>query len=183
MVNLENCTSEMLSVADAFKNEIFSIRTDRVSPDVLNNIIIDSYGSKMKLNQISNINNIDNKSLGVNVWDAGLITQVEKALMDSNLGATPKTNGLNIILSFPELTTDRRKELVKIISDMTEKYKISIRNIRRKFIDNTKDSEKEKTLSQDESKKFQDDIQKITDEHIKILDLVFKEKEKDLLNI
>ena len=183
MFDLSVCNNDMGTVVQAFKTEISNIRTDRVSPDALNGIVVDSYGSKMKLNQISNITNIDNKSLNISVWDVGLIQTVEKALIDSNLGATPQSNGPNIILSFPDLTTERRKELVKIISDISEKYKISIRNVRRKFIDDIKNDEKAKNISQDDSKKSQDDVQKTTDENIKLIELDFKEKEKDLLKI
>ncbi|MDC0861086.1 ribosome recycling factor [Alphaproteobacteria bacterium] len=183
MIDLNNCIHEMDGVTKSFKTEIANIRTDRVSPDSLNGIVIDSYGSKMKLNQIANITNIDNKSLNISVWDAGLIQVVEKSLIDSNLGATPQSNGSNIILSFPDLTSERRKELVKIISDISEKYRVSIRNVRRKYIDEVKISEKEKNTSQDESKKLQEEIQTITDNHIKSIDYDFKEKEKDLLKI
>ena len=183
MFDLLTCNHDMDTVVKAFKTEISNIRTDRVSPDALNGIVVDSYGSKMKLNQISNITNIDNKSLNISVWDAGLIQTVEKSLIDSNLGATPQSNGPNIILSFPDLTTERRKELVKIISDISEKYKVSIRNVRRKYIDDIKNNEKDKNISQDDSKKFQDDVQKTTDGHIKLIELDFKEKEKDLLKI
>ena len=183
MFDLSVCNHDMNTVVKSFKTEISNIRTDRVSPDALNGIVVDSYGSKTKLNQISNITNIDNKSLNISVWDAGLVQVVEKSLIDSNLGATPHSNGQNIILSFPDLTTERRKELVKIISDISEKYKISIRNVRRKFIDDIKNDEKDKNISQDDSKKFQDDVQKNTDEHIKLIELDFKEKEKDLLKI
>jgi ribosome recycling factor len=117
------------------------------------------------------------------VWDINLLQVVEKSLIDSNLGANPQSNGSNIILSFPDLTSERRKELVKIISDISEKYKVSIRNVRRKFIDEVKLSEKDKNTSQDESKKLQEEIQIITDNHIKTIDIDFKEKEKDLLKM
>ena len=183
MFDLNNCNNDMETVVQSFKNEISNIRTNRVSPDALNGIVIDSYGSKMKLNQISNITNIDNKSLNISVWDASLIQTVEKSLIDSNLGATPQSNGPNIILSFPDLTSERRKELVKIISDIAEKYKVSIRNVRRKFIDDIKNNEKDKKISQDDSKKSQEDVQKTTDINIKNIDSEFKEKEKDLLKI
>ena len=183
MFELNNCIKEMDIVVQSFKVEISNIRTDRVSPDSLNGIVIDSYGSKMKLNQISNITNIDNKSLNISVWDLSLTQIVEKSLLDSNLGATPQSNGSNIILSFPDLTSERRIELVKIISDISEKYKVSMRNVRRKFIDDIKSLEKNKSIPQDDSKKFQDEVQKITDSHVKIIELDFKEKEKDLLKI
>ncbi|MAV83039.1 MAG: ribosome recycling factor [Pelagibacteraceae bacterium] len=183
MIDLDNCIKEMDLATQAFKNEISNIRTDRVSPDSLNTILVDSYGSKMKLNQISNITNIDNKSLNISVWDAGLVQAVEKSIIDSNLGVTPQTNGPNIILSFPELTSERRKELVKFISEISEKYRVSIRNLRRKFIDIIKDEEKNKLISQDDSKKFQDQVQEITNSHILNIDNYLKEKEKDLLKI
>jgi ribosome recycling factor len=154
MIDLNTCKKDMDNVTESFKLEISNIRTDRVSPDSLNTINVDSYGSKMKLNQISNISNIDNKSLSISVWDAGLVQSVEKAIIDSNLGVTPQTNGSNIILSFPELTSERRQELVKFISDISEKYRVSIRNVRRKYIDLVKDDEKNKLISQDELKKM-----------------------------
>ena len=106
-------------------------------------------------------------TLNVNIWDSSLVKLIEKTILDSNLGATPQTDGNNILLKFPELSAERRKELVKIISEISEKFKISIRSIRRKFIDLVKNFEKDKQISIDESKSYQDDIQKITDNCIK----------------
>ena len=160
MFNKNNCISEMSSSINAFSNELKNIRTGRVSPDILKNILIDSYGSKTPLTQLSNINNLDNMTLNVNVWDSSLVKIIEKTILESNLGVTPQVDGNNILLKFPELTAERRKELVKMISEVAEKYKISIRNTRRKYLDQIKNFEKEKTISIDESKKFQDDIQK-----------------------
>ena len=183
MFNIEDCNQEMDLSIEAFKNDLKNIRTGRVSPDILKTIIIDSYGSKMPLTQLSNINNIDNMTLSINIWDGSLVKNIEKNLLESNLGATPQTDGNNILLKFPELTSERRKELVKLILETSEKFKISIRNVRRKFIDLVKDLEKNKSISIDESKKFQDDIQKSTDSAISKIDENSKLKENEILKV
>jgi ribosome recycling factor len=112
-----------------------------------------------------------------------LVKSIEKNLLESNLGATPQTDGNNILLKFPELTSDRRKELVKIIHETSEKFKISVRNVRRKFIDVVKDFEKNKTITIDDSKKFQDAIQKSTDSSILKIDENSKLKENEILKV
>ena len=183
MFDKENCSLEMQSSTNAFANELKNIRTGRVSPDILKTIVVDSYGSKTPLTQLSNINNLDNMTLNVNIWDTSLIKTIEKAILDSNLGVTPQTDGSNILLKFPELTAERRKELVKIISEISEKFKISIRGIRRKYLDQIKNFEKDKTISIDESKKFQDDIQKLTDKSINEIEKLTSSKETEILKV
>ena len=183
MFDLDICNNEMSSTNEAYANELKNIRTGRVSPEILKSIIIDSYGSKMPLTQLSNINNLDNMTLSISIWDGSLTKIVEKSILESNLGVTPQTDGNNIMLKFPELTAERRQELVKIISDTSEKFKISIRNIRRKHIDIIKDLEKNKSISIDESKKYQDNVQKSTDESISNLDNLTKIKENEILKV
>jgi ribosome recycling factor len=183
MFNIEDCNQEMDLSIEAFKNDLKNIRTGRVSPDILKTVIIDSYGSKMPLTQLSNINNVDNMTLSISIWDSSLVKSIEKNLLESNLGATPQTDGSNILLKFPELTSERRKELVKLILETSEKFKISIRNVRRKFIDLVKDLEKNKSISIDDSKKFQDDIQKSTDLSISKIDDNSKLKENEILKV
>ena len=183
MFNIDDCNQEMDLSIEAFKNDLKNIRTVRVSPDILKTVIIDSYGSKMPLTQLSNINNVDNMTLSISIWDSSLVKSIEKNLLESNLGATPQTDGSNILLKFPELTSERRKELVKLILETSEKFKISIRNVRRKFIDLVKDLEKNKSISMDDSKKFQDDIQKSTDLSISKIDDNSKLKENEILKV
>ena len=173
----------MSASINAFSNELKNIRTGRVSPDILKNILIESYGSKTPLTQLSNINNLDNMTLNVNIWDSSLVKLIEKAILDSNLGVTPQSDGGNILLKFPDLTAERRKELVKIVSETSEKFKVSIRNIRRKYLDEIKSLEKEKLFSIDESKKFQDDVQKITNESIKNIEDLTNTKEQEILKV
>jgi len=183
MFNKDKCSFEMQSSINAFSGELKNIRTGRVSPDILKTIVVDCYGSKTPLTQLSNVNNLDNMTLNVNIWDSSLVKIIEKAILDSNLGVNPQTDGTNILLKFPELTAERRKELVKIISEISEKFKISIRGIRRKFLDEIKNLEKEKTISIDESKRFQDDIQKITDSSIKEIESLSVSKESEILKV
>ena len=183
MYNKDNCLSEMNTSISAFSIELKNIRTGRISPDILKSIIVDSYGSKSPLTQLSNINNVDNMTLSVNIWDSSLVKTIEKNILDSNLGVTPQTDGSNILLKFPELTAERRKELVKIISEISEKFKISIRGIRRKYLDEVKLLEKDKSLSIDESKKYQDEIQKFTDNSIKEIENLTNLKESEILKV
>ena len=183
MFDKENCSNEMKSSVDAFSIELKNIRTGRVSPDILKNILIDSYGSRTPLTQLSNINNLDNMTLSVNIWDASLVKIIEKTILESNLGVTPQSDGSNILLKFPELTAERRKDLVKIISEISEKFKVSIRSIRRKYLDEVKNLEKDKSLSIDESKKYQDEIQKITDNSIKDIENLTNSKESEILKV
>ena len=183
MFNINECDNEMKATIAAFSNDLKNIRTGRVSPDILKSIIIDSYGSKMPLTQLSNVNNLDNMTLSINIWDASLTKIIEKNILESNLGATPQTEGSTILLKFPELTAERRKDLVRIINEISEKFKISIRNIRRKYIDLVKDLEKDKSISIDESKKNQDLIQKSTDNSILEIDNLAKQKDNEILKV
>ena len=183
MFEIGNCSKEMNICLDAFSNELKNIRTGRVSPEILKSISVDSYGSKTPLTQLSNINNLDNMTLNVNVWDSSLIKNIEKSIIDSNLGVTPQTEGTSILLKFPELSAERRKELVKIISEIAERFKISVRGIRRKHLDDIKKYEKEKIISLDESKRFHDDVQKITDLIIKKIEDLSLVKESEILKV
>ena len=183
MFDIKDCNNEMKASIFAFSNDLKNIRTGRVSPDILKNIIIDSYGSKMPLTQLSNINNLDNMTLSINIWDGSLTKIIEKSLLESNLGVNPQTDGNTILLKFPDLTAERRKELVKIINEMSEKFKVSIRNLRRKYIDLIKELEKDKIVSIDESKKHQDEVQKSTDTSIIEIDNLAKQKENEILKV
>lgn len=183
MFDLNDCKKQMYETVQAHESELKNIRTGRVSPDILKTIIIDSYGSKMPLTQLANINNLDNMTLSVSIWDSSLVKNVEKSILESNLGVNPQTDGNNLLLKFPELTSERRKDLVKIINEISEKFKISIRNIRRKFMDIVKNEEKEKSISLDESKKFNEDIQKLTDDFISQIDKNSSNKESEIIHI
>ena len=173
----------MESSSQSAKSEISGIRAGRASPGMLDSIKVDAYGQKMSINQIGNITTPDPRTINVEVWDASNVSLVDKSLRESNLGINPIIEGNLIRLPLPQLTEERRDEFLKVIGKIVESAKIAIRNIRRDGIEKVKISEKEKNISQDESKKFQNDIENITSEFIKIIDDAHKHKEEDLKKI
>ena len=147
-MEIKNLEEKMNNAITFFEKELSSIRTSRASPSMIENIYIDSYGTKMPLNQIGNIAVPDSSTLTIQVWDASLIKNVESAIIESNLGVNPQTDGTLIRLPIPKLSEERRIELSKIASQYAENSKISIRNIRRDFLDELKKEEKDKLLNE-----------------------------------
>ncbi len=166
-----------------FEKELNTLRTSRASPNMLDNITVDAYGSKTPLNQLGNISIPDTSTITIQIWDNSLIKQIESAITDSNLGINPQTDGQLIRLPIPKLSEERRKELSKIASEYAEKSKISIRNIRRDFIELCKKEKKDSNLSEDELKKTIDNIQKITDNQISKIDKILEQKKIDILKV
>ena len=173
----------MDSSSQSAKSEISGIRAGRATPGMLDSIKVDAYGQKMPINQIGNITTPDSRTINVEVWDASNVSMVDKSLRESNLGINPIIEGNLIRLPLPQLTEERREEFSKIIGKIVESAKVAVRNIRRDGIEKVKSSEKEKEISQDESKKFQNDIDNMTSEFIKIIDNAHKQKEEDLKKI
>ena len=173
----------MESSSQSAKSEISGIRAGRASPGMLDSIKVEAYGQKMSINQIGNITTPDPRTINVEVWDASNVSLVDKSLRESNLGINPIIEGNLIRLPLPQLTEERRNEFLKVIGKIVESAKVAIRNIRRDGIEKVKASEKEKNISQDESKKFQNEIDNMTSEFIKIIDDVHKHKEEDLKKI
>ena len=173
----------MESSSQSAKSEISGIRAGRASPGMLDSIKVDAYGQKMSINQIGNITTPDPRTINVEVWDASNVSLVDKSLRESNLGINPIIEGNLIRLPLPQLTEERRDEFLKVIGKIVESAKVAIRNIRRDGIEKVKASEKEKKISQDESKKFQNNIENMTSEFIKIIDDAYRHKEEDLKKI
>ncbi len=165
------------------KSEISGIRAGRASPSMLDSIKVETYGQKMSMNQIGNITTPDPRTINVEVWDATNIGVVDKALRESSLGINPIIEGNLIRLPLPQLTEERRDEFLKLIGKIVESAKIAIRNIRRDGIEKVKVLEKNKEISQDESKKYQNDIDNMASEFIKIIEEAHKNKEEDLKKI
>ena len=170
----------MESSSQSAKSEISGIRAGRASPGMLDSIKVDAYGQKMSINQLGNVTTPDPRTINVEVWDASNVSLVDKSLRESNLGINPIIEGNLIRLPLPQLTEERRNEFLKVIGKIVESAKVAIRNIRRDGIEKVKASEKEKNISQDESKKFQNDIDNMTSEFIKVVDDAHKHKEEDL---
>ena len=166
-----------------FEREISSVRTSRASATMLDNIQVDSYGTKTPVNQLGNISIPDSNLVTIQVWDVNLIIPIEKAIIESNLGINPQTDGQLIRLPIPKLSEERRNELAKVVSQYGENSKITIRNIRREIMDSIKKDEKDKKISQDEMKKKSTEVQKITDEFISKIDLMTSKKQTEVLKV
>ena len=165
------------------EKELNSLRTSRANPSMLDNIFADAYGSKTPLNQLGNISVQDANTITIQIWDSSLIKSIENAITESNLGINPQTDGQLIRLPIPKLSEERRKEITKIASEFAENSKVSIRNIRRDFIEDSKNEKKNSNLSEDELKKRINDIQKITDSKIDEIDKILELKKNDILKV
>jgi ribosome recycling factor len=173
----------MHGAVDALKHDFGGLRTGRASATLLEPIHADAYGASMPLNQIASITVPEPRLLQINVWDRGLVIAVEKAIQASNLGLNPQTEGQVIRLRMPDLTQDRRKELVKIAHQYAEKARIAVRNVRRDGMDLLKALEKEHLIGEDDHKKKADEVQKMTDETIKDIDAALKAKEAEIMQV
>ncbi|WP_150538645.1 ribosome recycling factor [Actinobacillus vicugnae] len=167
---------------DALKSHISKIRTGRAQPSLLDGIQVEYYGSATPLRQVANVVAEDARTLAVNVFDRSLISAVEKAILTSDLGLNPSSAGATIRVPLPPLTEERRRDLIKIVKGEGEQGKIAIRNVRRDANDQIKALLKDKEISEDEERKAQDEIQKITDGYVKKVDEVLAAKEKELLD-
>ena len=161
--------------------ELTKVRTGRANPDLLNSIQIDYYGSMMPLNQVSTISVPEPRLITLQPFEKSLIGDIEKAIMDSNLGLTPSNNGNSVLIPIPALSEQRRKDLIKYLHQLIEEGRIAIRNIRRDILHHLKEYGKEEHISEDEIRRQELEIQKITDRHIDSLNVMQDNKEKELL--
>ena len=162
--------------------ELAKVRTGRANPDILNSVKIEYYGSMMPLNQVSTISVPEPRLITLQPFEKSLIPEIEKAIMDSNLGLTPNNNGNSVLLPIPPLSEERRKELIKYVHQLIEESRIAVRNIRRDAIHHVKDSGKEEHESEDEIHRQEVEIQTLTDSHISSLNQMQDNKEKELLD-
>jgi len=183
MFDLEVYRNKMEKAIDVLRREFSGLRTGRASVSLLDSILVEAYGSKVPLNQVSNLSVPESRLITVQVWDESLTNTVENTIRNSNLGLNPMIEGNLIRIPIPDLSEERRKEIAKIASKYSEDSKIAIRNIRRDAMENIKSLEKNKDISQDESYKFSDEVQKITDSLIEKIDTLLTEKEKDILTV
>ena len=180
MIDLED---KMNSAVSHFEKELNSLRTSRANPSMLDNILVEAYGSKTPLNQLGNISAQDASTITVQVWDSSLIKLIENAITESNLGINPQIDGQLIRLPIPKLSEERRIEIIKIASEFAENSKVAIRNIRRDFIEISKNEKKDSNLSEDELKRRLNEIQKITDINTEKIDKILELKKTDILKV
>jgi len=177
----EDTRESMGKSIDSLKNEYKKVRTGRASVSLLDGIRVDYYGTQTPLNQMATLSVPESRLITIQPWDVSVIKDIEKVIMKSDLGLTPSNDGKIVRIAIPPLTEERRKELVKVVHKMAEDHKIGVRNIRRDANEMIKSLKKDGEITEDQSYKAQDQIQKITDEYIKRVDECAKEKEKEIL--
>ena len=181
--NEKNYSSKMDKSIQSLKKDISTIRTGRANTNMLDTIKIDVYGQLMPIEQLATISVPEARLISIQVWDKGNVTLIESAIQKSELGINPQIDGQIIRLRIPDLTEERRKDLIKVLKNMGEKSKISIRNIRREANEDLKKKLKDKIISEDDNKNFEKNIQKLTDSNIEIIEKVIVEKEKEIIQI
>jgi len=179
----KDAETRMGKTIDSLKDELAKVRTGRAHPSILDHITVESYGTKVPLNQVGNVGVEDARTLTITLWDGSMVSAVEKAIMTSDLGLNPNSAGTVIRVPMPALTEERRKDLVKVVRGEAENSRVAIRNVRRDANSNLKTLQKDKDISEDDERRGQDQVQKITDQFIKKVDEVLAEKEKDLMAI
>lgn len=183
MENIKDIEGRMQKSVDNLKEEYVTIRAGRANPHILDRLRVDYYGTPTPIQQVANVSVPEARMIQIQPWEASLIKDIEKAILVSDLGLTPNNDGKTIRLVFPELTEDRRKELAKDIKKKGDNAKVAIRNIRRDANDAIKKENKAGDISDDEAKNSEDEIQKITDKYIAMIDSVIDDKTKEILTV
>lgn len=178
-----NLKERMEKSIGAFKEKLSEIRAGRANPAILNKVKIDYYGTPTPINQVAGVSVPEARLIVIQPWDVSVLKDIEKAILASDIGINPNNDGKVIRLAFPELTEERRKELVKDIKKMGEESKVSVRSIRREAMDIAKAEQKEGTITEDELKSAEDKIQKLTDSKVAEVDKVIESKEKEIMSV
>ena len=167
----------------ALKEEFTSLRTGRASAGLLDQIMVEAYGSKTPITQLGSVSVPEPRSITVSVWDKAVVVSVEKAIRNSGLGFNPVVEGQNLRIPVPPLTEERRRDLAKLAGKYAEQQKVAVRNVRRDAMDDLKKAEKDAVISQDEQKRMESEIQKLTDEAVRRVDEVLKTKEQEIMQV
>ena len=182
-MKLSDVEQQMQKTIESTQRSFNTIRTGRASTSLLDRIMVEYYGMETPLKSLANISTPDASTIAIQAYDKGSLAQIEKAISMSDLGLTPNNDGELIRLNIPPLTSERRKELVKLAGKLAEEGKVSLRNIRRDAIDSVRKQEKDSEISEDESRDYQDDIQKITNKYTSKVDVLLTQKEKDITSV
>ncbi|TYQ24587.1 ribosome recycling factor [Pseudanabaena sp. UWO311] len=183
LVKLTDVEARMQKAVEATQHNFNSVRTGRANASLLDRITVEYYGAETHLKALANISSPDATTLMIQPFDRSSMRAIEKAISESDIGLTPNNDGSSIRLNIPPLTTDRRKELVKMVSKLAEEGKVAVRNVRRDAIDSLRKLEKAKEISEDDSKSQQEQVDKLTDKFVKNIDKVTAEKEKEISTI
>ena len=182
-VDLDDIKRRMEGSLSSLKTEFMGLRAGRASTGMLEPVMVDAYGSKMPMSQVGNISAPEPRLLTVTVWDASLTSSVEKAIRESDLGLNPMAEGTLIRVPIPDLSEERRRDMVKVASRYAEAARVSVRNVRRDGIETARKMQKESLISEDELRDLEGDIQKLTDEHVKLIDDSLANKEKEITQV
>ncbi len=182
-LKLEDLKRRMEGAINAFSHDLAGLRTGRASVNMIDQITVDAYGSKMPIEQVGTISVPEPRTISIQVWDKGLVISVEKSIQESGLGLNPQTDGQLVRIPVPELNEERRQELIKIAGKYAEQSRISIRNIRRDGMDSIKAMEKNSEIGKDESVSLSSNVQNLTDEHIKKIDETLLNKEQEIKQV
>ena len=174
---------KMDKTISVFKENLAEIRAGRANPAILNKISVDYYGVSTPINQVAGISVPEPRMILIQPWDASLLKEIEKEILKSDIGINPNNDGKSIRLTFPELNEERRKEIVKDIRKLAEEAKVAVRSIRRDAIDEAKEAQKKSEITEDDLKKEEDQIQKLTDKKVQEIDTLLEAKEKEIMNI
>jgi ribosome recycling factor len=180
---MKDAKQRMDKTIDAFRIEISKIRTGKATTALLDGVKVDYYGTMSPLNQVGSVSVLDVHTISITPWDKSMVPIIDKAILASDLGLNPISDGTNLKIPIPPLTEERRKELVKLVKKFGEEAKVALRNVRRDANDHLKKMEKEKKLTEDELKEAEKETQKLTDEHIARIDEMIKHKEKEILEV
>lgn len=179
----QDAETRMQKSIESLKDELAKVRTGRAHPSLLDHVSVDYYGSMVPLSQVANIGIEDSRTLSITPWERTMVQAIEKAIMTSDLGLNPNSAGTVIRVPMPALTEERRKDLVKVVRGEAEGSRVAIRNIRRDANSSLKTLQKDKEISEDDERRAQDGVQKLTDQYIKVIDEVLAKKEQDLMEI
>lgn len=180
---LKKAEEKMKKVIESTKHEFASVRTGRANPAILDRVTVDYYGTETPLSQVASISVPEARLLVIQPWDKSMLSKIEKAILKSDLGLTPTNDGQVIRIVIPQLTEERRKELVKIVHKQAEEMRVAVRNIRRDANEGLKALEKDGTISEDEMRRGLDEVQKLTDKYIAEIDALLKRKEEEIMEV
>ncbi len=182
-IDLDDIARRMDGALEAFGRELAGLRTGRATTALLEPITVDAYGAQMPMNQVGTISVPEARLLSVQVWDKGLVKAVERAILESSLGLNPQTEGSTIRIPVPDLSEERRAELAKVASRYAEQARVAVRNVRRDGMDRLKKLEKDGDISQDDQHLYGDEVQSLTDDHIKKIDHTLQVKEQEIMQV
>ncbi len=183
MIDLNDIKRRMEGAVTSLKNDLAGLRTGRASTSLLDPIMVDAYGQSMPINQVGTVSVPESRMIAVQVWDKGMVSAVEKAIRESELGLNPIVDGTNLRIPLPELNEERRKELVKVAHQYAEASKVAVRHVRKDGMDELKKLEKDGEMGEDESRSGSDKVQKLTDETIGLIDETVAQKETEIMTV